>query len=108
MKNTKPTIRRVFAVVSFVISAAIITYIIIVDVSLFLLFHSADTAAIDFLISGLVGGAFTAVLSAVGLSFSVLAATLFRSKTMKILSSVLILITAVSFLFGILLWRRAL
>lgn len=108
MKNTTTTIRRVFATFSFVISVAILTYVIIVDVSLFSNLSSPDTAATDFFISGLVGGAFTAVLSAVGLSFSVLAATLFRSKTMKILSSVLILITAVSFLFGILLWRRAL
>ena len=108
MKNTTPTIRRVFAIVSFVISVAIITYIIIVDVSLFSNLSSADTAATDFFISGLIGGTLTALLSAVGLSFSVLAATLFRSKTMKFLSSVLILITVVSFLFGILLWRRAL
>lgn len=107
MKDKKTTVKRVFAIVSFVISVAIITYIIIVDVSLFSNLSSADTTLTDFFISGLIGGGLTSVLSAVGLSFSVLAATLFRSKAMKILSSVLILITAVSFLFGILLWRRA-
>ena len=108
MQGTKSAVRTAFATVSFVISVAIITYIIIVDVSIFSILSSADTTLTDFFISGLIGGGLTSVLSAIGLSFSVLAATLFRSKTMKILSSVLILIAVVSFLFGILLWRRAL
>lgn len=107
MKDKKPAVKHVFAVVSFVIAAAILIYIIIVDVSILSVFYSKDTAALDFLISGLVAGSLTALLSAAGFAFSVLAATLFDSKTMKTLSAVLILLTALSFLLGMLLWRRA-
>ncbi|MBO4733300.1 MAG: hypothetical protein J5662_02365 [Clostridia bacterium] len=106
MKDTKSAVKRVFAIVSLVIAFAISVYIIIVDVSVFKIIYSKDTAALDVILSGFIGGAFTAILSVIGLAFSIFAMVLSDSKTLRILSAVLTCVTALFLVLGIALYRH--
>lgn len=102
MKKSKQIAKRVFAIISFVISILAFVYIVMIAFSF--LFNTSSDGGVDFLLLGIIDGGFIVLLSIIGFAFSVLSATLFYSKPMKIIASVLACIAVVSFVAGVNIW----